>query len=374
MTTPPPNLAAHPEVTVNPAASPAEPPAAVSVPRPAVSRGRAAAFVAAVAVMGLLPLGLGVVEPPGLPPIPGMAWTLALDERSAKAAAAIARPKVMFVGGSNVRFGVDAAGLTADLGVPVVNYGLHATLGADVIAERAAAVIKPGDAVVFAPELSHFRKGSGDDSSDDLRLTFLLAHPSPTIDRRQMSAAALAWRLSRSRCNRLRALIDAAATKAVDRVLGYVPPPLTTMYTPAGVGPDGAVVFPRPAPLPADQWAISKPPANVAAMSMSPTGSRGGAGFQRLLQACHDRGATLYVMPPLRVTTDRLDQRTLAAEERAWLDYAVAHGAKPILLGGANLLPVTDGYDTDYHLNDVGEAAARVRLAAALRPVVAGMR
>ena len=79
-------------------------------------------------------------------------------------------------------------------------------------------------------------------------------------------------------------------------------------------------------------------------------------------------------MPPLRVTTDRLDQRTLAAEERAWLDYAVAHGAKPLMLGGANLLPVTDGYDTDYHLNDVGEAEARRRLAAALRPVVAGMR
>jgi hypothetical protein len=342
------------------------------VPQVVGGRRQAARFTAVVVAMTLLPLGLGVVKPKGLPALPALQWTMTLDDRSAAAAAAIPGRKVLFVGGSNVRFGVDAVGLSRDLRLPVVNYGLHASLGVDVIAERAAAFVKAGDVVVFAPELSHFRKGSANEYSDDLRIEFLAAHPSPDIDVRLQSFPQLQWRRARSRCNRLRTWAEAGVADAVERALGIGEPraAAASPYAVEAIGPDGTIVFPRPAAKPIDRWSYSHPPADVAAMSLSPNGSRGGFAFDLLRRTCLTRGATLCVMPPLRVSVDHFDQANMAKMERAWMAYAVAHGATPLLAGGQNVLPTVDGFDTDYHLNDAGEVVARGRLAVALRPIV----
>ena len=346
--------------------------------RPVGSRRQAVRFVAVTGLMALVPLGLGLGNPRFVPPLPALDWTLALDARTAAAAAAVQGRKVVFIGGSNVRFGVDSAGLTHDLGLPVINYGLHASLGADVIADRAAACIRRGDVVVFAPELSHFRRADADQYSDDLRIEFLAAHPDANVDRRVQSFPEKQWREARGRCYRLRTWAESACAtgleRAFDAVTGRPPPadPAPTPYTVDAVGPNGAITFPRPAACPADRWSYSHPPADVAAMSMDPGGSRGGRAFELLQRACAERHATLYVMPPLRLSVAHFDQANMAAMERAWIDYATAHGARALVPVGSNVLPMADGYDTDYHLNDVGVAAERPRLAAALRTVLGG--
>lgn len=60
--------------------------------------------------------------------------------------------KVVVIGGSSVAFGLDSALLSGILERPVVNFGLYATLGTEVMIELAARSIKPGDIIVIAPE------------------------------------------------------------------------------------------------------------------------------------------------------------------------------------------------------------------------------
>ena len=372
----------RPTAVAPPATAAGQPAGSVARPNrvPVVAGGRrqAVRFAAVALAMAVAPLGLGVFSPRFIPPLPALDWTLALDSRTATAAAAVHGRKVVFVGGSNVRFGVDAAGLSHDVGLPVINYGLHASLGADVIADRAAAVVRPGDVVVFAPELSHFRRADLDRFSDDLRVEFLAVHPDANVDQRVQSFPVKQWREARGRCNRLRQWAEAGVAGEVERAFDAAtgaaptPPPAPTPYTVAAVAADGSVAFARPAAKPMARWSYSHPPADVGEMSMDPDGSRGGLAFALLRRACAERHATLCVMPPLRVSVAHFDQAKMAAMERAWMRYAVAHGATPLLAAGENVLPTADGYDTDYHLNDAGEAVARPRLAAGLRAVLGG--
>ena len=63
-------------------------------------------------------------------------------------------PKLIVVGGSSVAFGVDAKLLGETLGMPVVNFGLYATLGTKTMLDYSKANLGEGDIVVIAPELN----------------------------------------------------------------------------------------------------------------------------------------------------------------------------------------------------------------------------
>ncbi|MBQ8401973.1 MAG: hypothetical protein IJX14_08590, partial [Clostridia bacterium] len=61
-------------------------------------------------------------------------------------------PKVVVVGGSSVAFGLDSAALEETVGMPVVNFGLYATLGTKYMIGISKAGIGEGDIVILAPE------------------------------------------------------------------------------------------------------------------------------------------------------------------------------------------------------------------------------
>lgn len=65
----------------------------------------------------------------------------------------IDEPKVILIGGSSVAFGYDTKVLEEHLGMPVVNFGLYATLGTKIMLDLAADSIGEGDIVVLAPEM-----------------------------------------------------------------------------------------------------------------------------------------------------------------------------------------------------------------------------
>jgi hypothetical protein len=65
-------------------------------------------------------------------------------------------PRVVFVGGSSVSFGIDSALAEQVLGRNAVNMGSMAWLGLEYMLDEAEAGLRPGDAVVLAPELSVF--------------------------------------------------------------------------------------------------------------------------------------------------------------------------------------------------------------------------
>ena len=66
---------------------------------------------------------------------------------------AIEEPKVILVGGSSTAFGLDSALLEESVGMPVVNFGLYATLGTKLMLDLSRDGIGEGDIVVLAPEI-----------------------------------------------------------------------------------------------------------------------------------------------------------------------------------------------------------------------------
>ena len=74
--------------------------------------------------------------------------------------------KVVFVGGSNLAYGLDSPSVEQALGRPVVNMGMNAYLGARFLLEEVAGALKAGDTVVLSFENEMFRVQSEFDAVD----------------------------------------------------------------------------------------------------------------------------------------------------------------------------------------------------------------
>ena len=61
-------------------------------------------------------------------------------------------PKIVLIGGSSVAFGYDTKLMEEHLGMPVVNFGLYASLGTKVMLDLSEDAIGEGDVIVLAPE------------------------------------------------------------------------------------------------------------------------------------------------------------------------------------------------------------------------------
>lgn len=65
-------------------------------------------------------------------------------------------PRIIFVGGSNLAFGLDSQRIKDSLNLEVINYGLHAGIGLKYMLDDISSYIKTGDIVIFAPEWHQF--------------------------------------------------------------------------------------------------------------------------------------------------------------------------------------------------------------------------
>lgn len=68
----------------------------------------------------------------------------------------LSSPKIVFIGGSNLAFGLDSKLIEDSLHIPVVNMGLHAGLGLRFMLNESKNSLKKGDIVIVAPEYHHF--------------------------------------------------------------------------------------------------------------------------------------------------------------------------------------------------------------------------
>ena len=66
--------------------------------------------------------------------------------------------RIVFVGGSNLSHGLDSPLIENELGLPVVNMGVHAGLGLRYIMWATMDGLHRGDIVVIVPEYAHFGK------------------------------------------------------------------------------------------------------------------------------------------------------------------------------------------------------------------------
>jgi hypothetical protein len=65
-------------------------------------------------------------------------------------------PKIVFVGGSNIAFGLNSKQIEDSLHLPVVNMGLHAGLGMYFMLNEVRDHVQKGDIVVLSPEYHQF--------------------------------------------------------------------------------------------------------------------------------------------------------------------------------------------------------------------------
>ena len=153
------------------------------------------------------------------------------------------RPKILVVAGSNVLFGVDAGLLSRELGVPVINFGLHGALPLEVLLEEAGRAALPGDAVVLPLEYPYFSGlvsyGPWQVRNDVAwnpdhwrqvplsRRVAALATMGPGFVREVVQARWQAWRHAADLTPRLHALDDAAILDSLTRA----PEPTALAYS-----------------------------------------------------------------------------------------------------------------------------------------------
>jgi len=85
-------------------------------------------------------------------PTASSAWVREIIDRKQRAASSITAPKLVLLGGSGTLFGIKASILEAELGVPVINGGLHAGLGMACILTEGKKMLRTGDTVMLIPE------------------------------------------------------------------------------------------------------------------------------------------------------------------------------------------------------------------------------
>lgn len=86
-------------------------------------------------------------------------------------------PRIIFVGGSNVAFGLNSELIENEINLPVINFGLHASLGLKTSLNIVEKYVREGDIIVFVPEYSFFNDSLSVYGSDDMLADFLEIDP-----------------------------------------------------------------------------------------------------------------------------------------------------------------------------------------------------
>jgi hypothetical protein len=80
-------------------------------------------------------------------------WIDGLYRKKENAAQLIGeRKKIVLIGGSGVHFGLSAGLIAETTGLPTVNFGIHAALGAHYILHRSQHILRPGDIGILSLE------------------------------------------------------------------------------------------------------------------------------------------------------------------------------------------------------------------------------
>ncbi len=135
-------------------------------------------FIVTLAFSALVTIWLGVVV--ALPKPFESDWIAGIYERKSAAAERYSEPRFLLIGGSGTHFSYSAETASRLTGLPVVNFGTHAGLGAEYLVYRAKQELRAGDTAILAME-HHLHDASG--------ATTILAPYVLTTDRGYLFAA-----------------------------------------------------------------------------------------------------------------------------------------------------------------------------------------
>lgn len=253
-------------------------------------------------------------------------------------------PRILLVGGSSLAFGADSAAIERAIGRPVVNMGVHAGLGLDLMLGQVEEALAPGDVVVISPEYGLFRGGRPMDSI----LVLQLLRNDPRLAR-QLPAAAVPQLLDDGLflpSQRLQALWDHA----------WHGEPVG-LYWRASFDERGDFV----AHLDLDSMRASGQHLRVPAAEKT---GEACARVSRFARRAHERGASVVIVPPPIPGDDHREQ----SEEIARFWNAVSSQTGVPVMNDARFTR-SSFWDTAYHLTREGRQQRTEALLGAIRAV-----
>lgn len=318
----------------------------------------------AIALLSLLTATLGwTAGVMSLGSAPGEAawWLHEVFERKIAYAARTPGRRVLIVAGSNGIYGLSAAELTRQTGVPAVNMALHAGLGLRVIFAQALRVARRGDLVVMPIEYELYQDDFGRTAE---AVGYRLAYePLAFVGTEGLGA----WQAI------LGMPVDQVARRARQRLLAlHAPGPAPA---PEGFNPEGDFV--RNLPEARDAAAVERLRAVAPSPALLNEGHMGAASRARITEfvgACRERGVTVVATYPNAMAFPAYRQPTslkLLATMAAFYD-----GLGVALVGpaGGFFYPRAHFFDTVYHLLHDAQLTHTRMLARHLAPHLRGMR
>lgn len=243
-------------------------------------------------------------------------------------------PKIVLIGGSSLAFGLDSVLLEEYMGMPVVNYGLYATIGTKAMMDLSRSHIGRGDIVVLCPETD--------------AQTYSLYYNAHSMWQAIDSDPSLFFAAGLDNFGRLAAGFPDFAREKLDFVRRDAKPAPSGIYAEASFNEYGDIAVERK---------YNEMPANYdPSMTISLTTDLLDEEFidylNKYAASCRLRGAQVYFsFPPMNgdavtSTDEETDAFYLSLGQS--LDFPVISDLRDYILPSAYF------YDTNFHLNSRG--------------------
>lgn len=249
-------------------------------------------------------------------------------------------PRIIFIGGSNVAFGLDSERIEDSLKINVVNMGLHAGLGIRFTLSECLPYIRKGDIVVMDVEYSNFFNGSDGEAGTlaDLIVANKGLGLSAMSPKQKMN---LLSGIPKVGYDNLRKLLHYPKTKTFDTPIPKKEDPYA--YCNSGFNKYGDEV---------SHWYLKtdgEPRLNDPANNWKYDKEFGEWYFGKLKSISNK--ATVIIMPPaLAHTSFAIQEKYINQIATIYKSEGFPYAANPISMS----IPDKDMYNTNYHCNKSG--------------------
>lgn len=267
--------------------------------------------------------------------------------------AAIEEPKIVLVGDSNLAFGINSQMIEEAMGMPVVNYGLHGSLGQVLAAEMVKPYIREGDIIVLAPT-SYDRV---DDPDYVLAWLTIEDHVSLWMD------------LPASAYDDLVFAFPTYLKRAITLWIsggGNQPIGVDNIYSRNSFNEYGDIGSPRPDNVMVNDLEGALADENLVSFQSTGLTLDNQTYWNSLNDYVLSQGATLYMSsPPILIEAYVGDIEVVQAQLEGGLEFPVISELKDYIF------PFEYLYDTPFHLNDIGTTHRTNQLIEDLKSAIA---
>jgi hypothetical protein len=248
-------------------------------------------------------------------------------------------PRIVFVGGSNLAFGLDSVAVANETSFKPVNMGLHVELGLDFILHEAKSGLRNGDVVVLSPEYELF--GVDYSGGGEILYTAVEQH----MANLQHFSSPSVLRITDNGFLLLSQILDYDYRCLTKGKLGYDPTDPKNVYRRSAFNAYGDVIAHYG--MPRKEFPFPKLDSKVNSRTIKRTISR----LLDFQQWCQQNGIrVVFTFPTVPEQYMQQNRSSVMAIKDAVQSLAI-----PVLSTPEEMtFPLDDFFDTPYHLTETG--------------------